>query len=181
MRRHGTLTRWNEDRGFGFITPAGSGIELFVHISAFPRGGSRPAVGELLSFDIEKGADGRERAMRIYRAGQRTPARPGRQPSVKRGGASRFALATMGLVLLIAGAWALVVWEGADPSAPRSPTVPLPLAKQPKPPAFECDGRIHCSQMSSCAEARYFIRNCPETRMDGDGDGIPCESQHCPG
>ena len=42
---------------------------------------------------------------------------------------------------------------------------------------FKCDGREHCSQMSSYEEALFFIRNCPNTKMDGDGDGIPCESQ----
>ena len=42
---------------------------------------------------------------------------------------------------------------------------------------FKCDGREHCSQMSSYEEALFFIRNCPNTKMDGDSDGIPCESQ----
>lgn len=44
---------------------------------------------------------------------------------------------------------------------------------------YSCDGRQHCSQMSSCEEATFFINNCPNTKMDGDYDGIPCESQHC--
>lgn len=44
---------------------------------------------------------------------------------------------------------------------------------------FECDGRTHCTQMTSCAEATFFIRSCPGTRMDGDNDGVPCESQWC--
>ncbi len=44
---------------------------------------------------------------------------------------------------------------------------------------FSCDGRIHCSQMTSCDEATYFINNCPGTKMDGDNDGVPCESQWC--
>lgn len=43
--------------------------------------------------------------------------------------------------------------------------------------SFRCDGRQHCSQMRSYEEAKYFIRNCPNTKMDGDGDGIPCERQ----
>ena len=42
-----------------------------------------------------------------------------------------------------------------------------------------CDGRTHCSQMRSCSEAKYFIASCPNTKMDGDGDGIPCEEQWC--
>ena len=42
-----------------------------------------------------------------------------------------------------------------------------------------CDGRTSCGQMTSCAEATHFLRHCPNTAMDGDGDGIPCESQWC--
>ena len=42
---------------------------------------------------------------------------------------------------------------------------------------FKCDGRQHCSQMKSYAEAKYFIEHCPNTKMDGDNDGIPCERQ----
>ena len=45
--------------------------------------------------------------------------------------------------------------------------------------SFRCDGRVHCSQMTSCAEAKYFLRNCPGTKMDGDRNGIPCEQQWC--
>ena len=44
---------------------------------------------------------------------------------------------------------------------------------------YQCDGRQHCSQMKSCEEAKYFIKNCPNTKMDGDNDGIPCERQFC--
>jgi hypothetical protein len=35
--------------------------------------------------------------------------------------------------------------------------------------------------MSSCQEARFYLANCPNTKMDGDGDGVPCESQWCNG
>jgi hypothetical protein len=49
----------------------------------------------------------------------------------------------------------------------------------PVPANRRCDGRIHCSQMTSCAEAHFFLANCPGTEMDGDHDGIPCERQWC--
>lgn len=42
---------------------------------------------------------------------------------------------------------------------------------------FSCDGRKYCSQMRSYEEAVYFNSHCPDTKMDGDGDGVPCESQ----
>ncbi len=46
-------------------------------------------------------------------------------------------------------------------------------------PSFTCDERIYCSEMTSCAEAEYFLENCPGVKMDGGGDGVPCEKQWC--
>ena len=42
-----------------------------------------------------------------------------------------------------------------------------------------CDGRLYCSQMTSCTEASWFLKNCPGVKMDGDRDGVPCEQQWC--
>ncbi len=71
------------------------------------------------------------------------------------------------------------------PSAPKS-TIPAPSPETtlPQPTnaassAYRCDGRIQCSQMTSCAEAEYFLRNCPGVQMDGNNDGEPCEQQWC--
>ena len=44
---------------------------------------------------------------------------------------------------------------------------------------FSCDGRQYCSQMKSCGEAKYFLAHCPGVKMDGDRNGIPCETQWC--
>ena len=69
--------------------------------------------------------------------------------------------------------------------AASSPEVPAPAAKPVRPAAaataatFKCDGRTYCSQMTSCAEARYFLANCPGVKMDGNRDGEPCEQQWC--
>ena len=49
----------------------------------------------------------------------------------------------------------------------------------PEEPPYSCDGRTRCTQMRSCAEATYFLQNCPGTEMDGDHDGVPCEQQWC--
>ena len=69
--------------------------------------------------------------------------------------------------------------EAAQPRpltvASLSPPVPAAATTQ----GFRCDGRTRCSQMRSCAEATYFLRNCPGVKMDGDGDGVPCERQWC--
>jgi len=52
-------------------------------------------------------------------------------------------------------------------------------AATPASSQFTCDGRTHCSAMTSCAEATYFIQHCPNTEMDGNNDGVPCEQQWC--
>ncbi|MGB3225440.1 MAG: excalibur calcium-binding domain-containing protein [Desulforhopalus sp.] len=44
---------------------------------------------------------------------------------------------------------------------------------------YTCEGKTHCNQMTSCEEATFYQQNCPGTKMDGDGDGVPCESQWC--
>lgn len=63
--------------------------------------------------------------------------------------------------------------------SPRpSPSISQPAA-QVASKQYRCDGRVHCSQMTSCAEATFFLRNCPGTKMDGDNDGVPCEGQWC--
>jgi len=44
---------------------------------------------------------------------------------------------------------------------------------------YQCDGRTHCSEMTSCEEAEFFLANCPGVKMDGGVDGVPCEKQWC--
>lgn len=44
---------------------------------------------------------------------------------------------------------------------------------------YACSGKTQCSEMRNCAEAEFYLKNCPATSMDGDMDGIPCEDQHC--
>lgn len=70
--------------------------------------------------------------------------------------------------------------EGVATLARDEPAPPAAAAPAPTPsPAFRCDGRTHCSQMRSCAEATFFLKNCPGVKMDGNHDGVPCEKQWC--
>ena len=39
-----------------------------------------------------------------------------------------------------------------------------------------CGSKKYCSQMNSCSEARYYYEQCGLNRLDGDNDGVPCES-----
>jgi hypothetical protein len=50
------------------------------------------------------------------------------------------------------------------------------LAQAPRSPApWRCGEKRYCTQMTSCAEARFHFETCGLRRLDGDGDGTPCE------
>jgi hypothetical protein len=44
---------------------------------------------------------------------------------------------------------------------------------------FKCDYRTHCAQMSSCAEAKYFQKNCTDADLEIDNAGVPCPRRWC--
>ena len=71
LRFTGTLRSWDDDRGFGFIAPTQGRSELFVHISAFPRDGSRPTLGEKLNYEPGRSDTGKPQAPRS--AARRSP------------------------------------------------------------------------------------------------------------
>lgn len=39
-----------------------------------------------------------------------------------------------------------------------------------------CGSKRYCKQMATCAEARHYLNDCGVSRLDRDGDGVPCES-----
>ena len=39
-----------------------------------------------------------------------------------------------------------------------------------------CGVKRTCGEMAHCDEARFYLRECGLTSLDGDGDGIPCEA-----
>ena len=65
MRYTGTLKIWNDERGFGFLEPTQGGPEIFVHIKAFPLSTGRPFVGQVLTYEIETGSDGKKKARAV--------------------------------------------------------------------------------------------------------------------
>jgi CspA family cold shock protein len=62
----GTVKWFNATKGFGFVAPASGGKDVFVHVSALERAGIHQLDdGQAVTFDIEKGRDGRESAINL--------------------------------------------------------------------------------------------------------------------
>jgi cold shock CspA family protein len=180
MLIEGTLSKWNDERGFGFITPTLGGQEIFVHVSAFPKDGIRPTLGERLSFEIETDSQGKKRAKNLTCPDRRPAARPVRQPARSNRKERPGLLGRIIPLLVLAG----LACYGYGEYSRRAEPLPAVAAQSEAPVAastYRCDGRTHCSEMTSCAEATFFLRNCPDVKMDGDGDGVPCEQQWCTG
>lgn len=177
MRIEGTLAKWNDDRGFGFIVPTRGGPEVFVHVSAFPRDGRRPTVGERVTFEIETDGAGKKRAKNLLCPGRPT-VRPARQAMSRRRSEKAGIFGRL-IPLVVVVALGLYGYSEYSRRVAPQTAVAAQSDDQPASSVFHCDGRTHCSQMSSCAEATFFLRYCPNVQMDGDNDGIPCEQQWC--
>ena len=65
MRLRGKLTKWKDDRGFGFITPIRGGPQVFVHIKAFTNQHRRPIGNEFVTYETVCDDTGRLRAEHV--------------------------------------------------------------------------------------------------------------------
>jgi len=168
------------------LVPSRGGDPVFVHISAFPRDRQRPKIGGALTLEVEPAGDGKRRAVDVQRPGparRGAPSRPG--PNARRRGGSGWVRRRLSVVIVESAVAAYTSMSGRprEPAAfhDSQPSAPATATPMPSASGFRCDERTHCSQMTSCEEAKFFLRNCPGTQMDGNGDGIPCEKQWCTG
>lgn len=82
-------------------------------------------------------------------------------------------------LLILAAAVAVYEYAKSDQNAERSTAPIAAFSGDDDSNDFRCEGKTRCSQMRSCEEATFYLQNCPGTKMDGDEDGVPCESQWC--
>ncbi len=63
-------------------------------------------------------------------------------------------------------------------STPKSSPTTTETSDEPSNDSgsFTCAGKTKCDQMTSCAEANFYLNTCEVSRLDGDKDGVPCES-----
>ncbi|MFV5491862.1 cold shock domain-containing protein [Acinetobacter sp. ASP199] len=189
MFLEGKIKTYNEERGFGFIEIVGESKDLFFHIKDFPNKNVPPKVGESLKFRKVQDGD-KFKADNIVRLDLKTETprhtpqsralqnkpRVSRQRQHTQEKKNNFT-SYIGILIILGLAYA-VYNKYQDWQSSKAPTVEVQrIVEEPHVQQnFSCDGRQHCSQMGSYEEALYFVQNCPNTKMDGDGDGIPCEN-----
>ena len=64
----GTVKWFNAQKGFGFIQPNDGSKDVFVHISAVERAGMTLKEGQKVSFDVERGQQGKTSAVNLQNA-----------------------------------------------------------------------------------------------------------------
>ena len=75
-------------------------------------------------------------------------------------------------------------WDWRKKACPTSAATPAPApaspaASAPATPAsggFACAGKRRCGEMTSCEEAKFYLTQCGVRSLDGDKDGVPCET-----
>lgn len=109
MRMQGKITKWKDDRGFGYIEPDAGGPEIFLHEDELLRRSPRPVPGRAVTFETITTSEGRTRAARVLFLGESDPRKMAlRMDILLVTFALVFLAATFGLVYI--GSLPLEVW-----------------------------------------------------------------------
>lgn len=158
MELKGKLVRWFDDRGFGFIKISSSEEEIFIHITALKNMPRRPVVGDIIYFQVEHEHDGKARAKSARIEGlARTSRTIGRSKN-----SPIELLVSIFFGIFLVGILSFFIY--------------FSFIFEEDFTGYKCEGKRYCSEMT-CKEARFYVKNCPNVEIDGDGDGKPCEQQ----
>lgn len=174
MRFQGKITKWFDDKGYGFIT-SDQGESVFLHFSAFKSTGLHANIGDRVSYKIAKGDKGLQAYDLEFLDKIKTSNRTFRSSSKNTGTNKVFFI--LAAVLIV-----LAVTQLSPERLAFSPTISNwseDSEVRPLEMDFQCLGKTRCNEMVSCDEATFYLQNCPGSISDGDGDGIPCEDQWC--
>jgi uncharacterized membrane protein YsdA (DUF1294 family)/cold shock CspA family protein len=101
VRHKGKITTWNSERGFGFVTPAGGGQRVFVHITAVSDRTRPPAEGDMVTYDLTVDERKRPRAARVRKS---APIRPNPQTaSASTSGIAPLIVISLFVLMVVAG------------------------------------------------------------------------------
>lgn len=78
MRYQGKITAWKDDQGYGFITPNLGDDKVFVHIKSFVSRRQRPALEQIVTYELSRDERGRAQAAAVDFVAGRKSARNSR-------------------------------------------------------------------------------------------------------
>jgi endonuclease YncB( thermonuclease family) len=74
------------------------------------------------------------------------------------------------------GLWALPEAQRTPPWEWRQASrATEPRASSTSQASLSCGSKRTCKEIIDCAEAHFYLNSCGLTRLDGDGDKVPCE------
>lgn len=181
MKIKGKLVRWNDERGFGFIKSDNMKSDIFIHISELKRMSRNPRVNDIIFFDVVVEKNGKNRAINAVIEG--VSVKPVQSTNRRRRNTKEKINFTNMAVVII---FLLIIFSVYEFYKTHTPTTSTTIKEDFSSTiikedfsGFSCQGKRYCSQMTSCKEARFYLKNCPNTKIDGDNDGVPCKSQWC--
>jgi len=146
----------------------------------------RPVVGDIIYFQVEHGEDGKARAKSARINGLAKTSRKTRTKKDRSGYLFVFGFWVVVLVVILISflvyyKGVLVYYKGVEEEDFTEYSVEEEnftgySVEEEDFTGYKCEGKQHCSQMT-CKEARFYVKNCPDVKIDGDFDGIPCEQQ----
>ena len=164
MKLKGRLIRWNNEKGFGFINSDSIKDDVFIHISDLKSMSRKLIVGDVIYFNFVNDKN-KNKAIDAKIGGVKSKS-------------NNLFKKTFSLVILliIIATYAYTVFYNLTAQPSKSIWEKL---KNEDFTGYSCKGKVYCSQMNSCKEARFYLLNCPGVKIDGNNDGEPCESQLC--
>ena len=182
MQNRGMLTKWNDDRGFGFIRHSETEM-VFLHISSVKMMPRRPKEGDFLFYDLVVDSSGKKKAACVTIDGLQK-IHPATLKESKKIKSSKFNRSYITIIVILV--FLFIFFKNGYVSFRESGLPKATYSENSKTMeiekvggSFSCQGKTYCSEMTSCEEAMFYLKNCPNQKTDGNGDGEPCESQWC--
>ncbi|OQK15123.1 calcium-binding protein [Methyloprofundus sedimenti] len=188
--KKGKLIRWIDAKGFGFITPENGKSDIFIHITAFKGMGRKPVIGDIIHYEIGTDTNGKTRAVNAriegvrqiltlepikYKREKQIPTRT--KPRAYRKTAKPKNNFNFLPAVIFVGIAVFIYNKVSQEPSVTHPGATLRVQPIRQIERFQCQGKVWCTEMDSYEEAVFYLGHCPGTKMDGDGDGIPCERQ----
>ena len=101
MHTKGKISSWNDEKGYGFITPSGGGKRIFINIKAFRNRNRRPESGQLVTYALSADKQGRPYAIHATLTGDRLQEKTKRKKGSLSIVAATFFIIIVGVSVLI--------------------------------------------------------------------------------